>query len=111
MNCKSCAGAIVGDIIGSRFERRNIKTKEFPLFDEDCSFTDDSVMTLAVASALIDYNGDDGALEVSVIRSMQEYGRRFPRAGYGGDFLDWIYSSVPQPYNSWGNGAAMRVSA
>ena len=111
MNCKSCAGAIVGDIVGSRFERRNIKTKDFLLFHKDCSFTDDSVMTLAVANALIE-NADGGdELETSVVRFMQEYGRRFPNAGYGGDFLDWIYSSMPQPYNSWGNGAAMRVSA
>ena len=118
-------GAIVGDIVGSRFEWHNRKTKEFELFvtrtaaDEaaarehkrPCFFTDDSVMTLAVAAALMDWRANGGNLGAAAIRRMQEFGRRFPGAGYGGNFSTWLSAADPRPYNSWGNGAAMRVSA
>ena len=95
-------GAIAGDIIGSVYEASPIKTKDFPLFHQHCRFTDDSVLTVAVAKAVLT-DGDYG-------RWVWEIGRRHPHAGYGGSFINWLYSSDPQPYNSWGNGAAMRVS-
>lgn len=95
-------GALAGDIIGSVYEAHPIKTKEFPLFSPRCRFTDDSVLTIAVAQAVMtdrDYS-----------RWVREIGRRYPHAGYGANFISWLNSSVPEPYNSWGNGAAMRVS-
>ena len=95
-------GAIAGDIIGSVYEARPIKSKDFPLFDPRCTFTDDSVLTIAVALAILagkPYR--DTVLEI---------GRRYPHAGYGGSFIRWLMSDNPRPYNSWGNGAAMRVS-
>ncbi|UCD79514.1 MAG: ADP-ribosylglycohydrolase family protein [Desulfobacterales bacterium] len=95
-------GAIAGDIIGSVYEHYPIKTKDFPLFDSRCRFTDDSVLTVAVADAILKGR--------SYSDSMREIGRRYPHAGYGGSFIQWLYSHDPQPYNSWGNGAAMRVS-
>ncbi|NVN90230.1 MAG: ADP-ribosylglycohydrolase family protein [Desulfuromonadales bacterium] len=95
-------GAIAGDIIGSVYEFRPIKTEQFPLFDEECSFTDDTVMTVAVARAILE-DGDYGA-------AMHSLGRRYPRAGYGGNFIRWLLSDNPTPYQSWGNGSAMRVS-
>lgn len=110
-------GAIVGDIAGSRFEWHNRKSKRFTFFKEmgksrhPCFFTDDSVMTLAVAAAIIDWRGGAGELGACAVRRMQEFGRRYPRAGYGGAFRRWLREENPQPYNSWGNGSAMRVSA
>jgi ADP-ribosylglycohydrolase len=95
-------GAIAGDIIGSVYERRPIKTKDFKLFDRRCTFTDDTVLTVAVADALL-----SGEPYVEAVRRI---GRRHPRAGYGGSFIRWLLSDDPRPYNSWGNGAAMRVS-
>lgn len=95
-------GAIAGDIIGSIYEGRPIKTKEFPLFDRRCRFTDDTVLTIAVADAIL--------RECPYRESLHGMGRRYPRAGYGGTFIRWLASDDPQPYNSWGNGAAMRVS-
>ena len=95
-------GAIAGDIVGSVYEAHPIKTKDFPLFHPRCRFTDDSVLTIAVAEAIMTY-GD-------YRRSVWELGRRYPHAGYGGDFRRWLSSSSPEPYNSWGNGSAMRVS-
>lgn len=103
-------GAVIGDIVGSRFEWHNIKTKDFEFFTNSCHFTDDTVMTIAIADALLSCNGDYSSLSSKVIKCMQEYGKLHPNAGYGGHFRDWIYSSDPQPYNSWGNGSAMRVS-
>ena len=103
-------GAIIGDIAGSRFEWHNHKSKEFELFTNRCGPTDDSIMTLAVAKAIINCAGDYSRLESEAISCMQEYGRRYPDAGYGGRFYRWIFSSNPKPYNSYGNGAAMRVS-
>ena len=104
-------GAIIGDIVGSRFEFNNIKTKDFNLFDERCFFTDDSVMTIAVYQALKDCNGDYSNLSQHAIARMKEYGRRYPDRGYGSRFVWWLFSSDVKPYNSLGNGAAMRVSA
>lgn len=108
-------GAIIGDIAGSRFERNNIKNKDFelmPLF-KGCCTTDDSIMTMAIAQAILDCNwanmNMDDLKERAVVR-MQEFGMRYPDAGYGRRFYNWIFSSDPKPYNSFGNGAAMRVS-
>ena len=114
-------GAIVGDIAGSRFEWHNRKTKRFTLLRakgesrHPCYFTDDTVMTLAVAEAIFKWrqngSGDYDDLSSLAVQMMQEFGRRYPRAGYGGAFRHWLYADNPQPYNSWGNGSAMRVSA
>lgn len=103
-------GAIIGDIAGSRFEHHNIKTKKFELFIPDCKPTDDSVMTLAVAKALLSCGADDSALPGQAIACMQELGRRYPNAGYGGNFSMWLNQEHPKPYGSYGNGSAMRVS-
>lgn len=104
-------GAIIGDIVGSRFEWNNHRSKDFELFTDDCFFTDDTVMTLAVAKAFL-YCGDDYSdLSKNTIKCMQQVGRHYPDCGYGGMFEDWVYSDNPKPYNSFGNGAAMRVSA
>ena len=104
-------GAILGDIIGSPYEWRNIKTKEFPLFVSRSCYTDDSAMSIAVAEALLDTMGKDREeRKKAVVRSMQKWGRRYPDAGYGGKFYDWLYERNPLPYCSWGNGSAMRVS-
>jgi len=99
---RAMIGAIAGDIIGSVYERRPIKTKDFPLFDESCRFTDDTVLTVAVADAVIKGG--------SYLDSVRRFGRRYPRAGYGGTFYQWLHQDNPHPYNSWGNGSAMRVS-
>jgi type I restriction enzyme M protein len=108
-------GAIVGDIAGSLYEFHNIKTKDFPLFaprhGREVRPTDDSMMTLAVAQALLDAADDPAALPSAAVRRMQEFGRRCPNVGYGPTFVRWLASANPRPYNSWGNGAAMRVSA
>ena len=106
-------GAIIGDIAGSRFEWHNHKNKDSELLShiKGCRPTDDSVMSLAVAQAIMDCTGDYQNLSIRAIERMQEYGRKYPHAGYGGKFHQWIYDSDPRPYNSWGNGAAMRVSA
>jgi type I restriction enzyme M protein len=104
-------GAIIGDIVGSRFEWRNIKTKEFEFLSSRCKFTDDSVMSLAVAKALLDCGGDYSKLGERTVKSMRDVGRPYPNCGYGGMFRRWMYSDNPAPYNSFGNGAAMRVSA
>ena len=102
-------GAIIGDIVGSRFEFDNHKSKEFELFDRECVFTDDSVMTIAVAKAFNEYRGGD--FKTHLIRVMHEVGNLYPDCGYGGLFLDWITNEETEPYNSCGNGSAMRVSA
>jgi len=98
-------GAIIGDIVGSVYEWNNIKTKDFPLFSNDGFFTDDSVMTIAVADALL-----NGGTADNFIDSMKRIGRPYPNSGYGGNFNRWIFSDDREPYNSWGNGSAMRVS-
>ena len=100
-------GAIVGDIIGSAYEFKNTKRKEFHLFTPKSKFTDDTVMTLAVARWMCD---DKEHRKETLVRYMQELGRRYPTAGYAGSFMRWLYNPEPQPYNSYGNGSAMRVS-
>lgn len=102
-------GAIVGDISGSRFEFHNQKSKTFDLMTHGCYPTDDTNMTLAVAQAILRCNGDWTRLAKETVRSMQEVGRVYPH-GFGGSFRKWVWSDDPQPYNSWGNGSAMRVS-
>lgn len=103
-------GAIVGDIVGSRFEWKNYKGKDFELFTDQCSFTDDTVMSIAVCHALLQCIGDYTDLIKQVVRSMQMIGQDYPYCGYGGNFSHWMFEICPQPYNSYGNGAAMRVS-
>lgn len=107
-------GAILGDIIGSPFEfDRGDKTKDFKLFSRRSHFTDDSVMTLAVCEALLKVGQDAAVKEIedAVITSMQSWGRRYPHEGYGGYFRRWLTARHLEPYNSFGNGSAMRVSA
>jgi type I restriction enzyme M protein len=106
-------GAIIGDIVGSIYECHNIKTKQFELFDNKSIFTDDSVMTCAVAQAMIDVNviNDENDTKKAIIRSMIEVGRQYPNCGYGGSFRKWVLGGDQQPYNSFGNGSAMRVSS
>ena len=100
-------GAVVGDIIGSVYEFHNTKSTDFDLFRPWTKFTDDSVMTLAVAKWLLE---DPAHTMHHLICCMQELGNRYPNAGYGGRFRSWLEEEDPQPYNSWGNGAGMRVS-
>ena len=107
-------GAILGDIIGSPYEfDRGNKSKEFPLFSEHYEFTDDTVMTIAVADAFAfaHAEADMAWLRTRLIYAMQKYGHQYPNAGYGLRFGDWLNSPDPQPYGSYGNGSAMRVSA
>ena len=99
-------GAIIGDIVGSVYEWHNIKTKQFPFFQDKCFFTDDTVMTIAVAEGLM-----NGGERDDFIGAMKKYGRMYPDAGYGGRFRGWLFSEDRQPYNSWGNGSAMRTAA
>ncbi len=95
-------GAIIGDIVGSVYEWDRIKTKEFPFLTDDCFFTDDSVCTVAVADILLH--------RLPPAETMQKWCRRYPDCSYGGNFGYWIYADPPEPYHSYGNGAAMRVS-
>ena len=95
-------GAIGGDIIGSCYEWHNIKTKEFPLFSRWSKYTDDSVLTVATADALLHH--------LSYTDAYRKWGHRYPHAGYGGSFRRWLAGPDPKPYNSWGNGSAMRIS-
>lgn len=104
-------GALIGDIVGSRFEWNNHRSKDFELFAKGCFATDDSIMSLAVAKAILDSGKDRADLGKLAIKWMQTLGRKYPNAGYGGRFRWWLVEDDPQPYNSWGNGSAMRVSA
>lgn len=104
-------GAIVGDIVGSRFEWHNIKTKEFELFHYKCRPTDDSIMSLALAKAILDSKADYSDLGELAVDNMQSLGRKYPNCGYGGHFKKWVFTMDPEPYHSFGNGSAMRVSA
>ena len=104
-------GAIVGDIVGSRFEGHNIKSKEFTFLTYHCKVTDDSVMSLAIAKAILESGGRYSNLGGLAIKYMREIGRCYPHCGYGGMFRQWMFSDDPKPYDSFGNGAAMRVSA
>ena len=106
-------GALLGDIIGSVYEfDRSPKQKIFPLFSANSTFTDDSVMTIAVADALMkaDVHPTEEEVKSLVIRSMKRWGRSYPDAGYGGGFYRWLFTNTTDPYNSWGNGSAMRTS-
>ena len=95
-------GAIAGDMVGSVYEAQPLKRTDFPLFQAASCFTDDTVLSVAVASAIMARSSYRDAL--------REFGRRYPNAGYGGSFIGWLFADEPQPYNSYGNGAAMRVS-
>ncbi len=117
-------GAITGDVVGSRFEFNNHRDKNFELFTEDCFATDDSIMTLAVAKAIIETEKSINKSEIKsrtdsdylsllrmlAVKYMQEIGRDYPNCGYGGMFGRWVFNDFPEPYNSFGNGAAMRIS-
>ena len=103
-------GAIIGDIVGSRFEFHNRLSKDFKFFTPECRFTDDTVMTCAVAQALMDSREDFSDLSERAVEAMQRIGRQFPNCGYGARFIHWMFSDNPQPYNSYGNGSAMRIS-
>ena len=103
-------GAIIGDIVGSRFEFHNYLSKEFTFLTDDCCFTDDTVMTCAVAQALMDSQPDFSDLSERTVEAMQRIGRRYPSCGYGASFIRWMFTDDPQPYHSYGNGAAMRIS-
>lgn len=104
-------GAIIGDIVGSRFEWNNIKSKDFDFLTYKCFPTDDSIMTLALAQAILVSKPDHSDLGKNAVECMQSVGRNYPDCGYGGGFRKWMFSDDPKPYNSYGNGAAMRVSA
>ena len=104
-------GAIIGDIVGSRFEFDNYRAKDFELFNKNCIITDDSIMTLAIAKAVMDFKKYGSNLESKAVIYMQQLGREYPGYGYGFGFYKWIFSDNPIPYNSYGNGSAMRVSA
>ncbi|UNC91249.1 ADP-ribosylglycohydrolase family protein [Candidatus Contubernalis alkaliaceticus] len=105
-------GAIIGDIVGSIYEGNNIKRKDFDLFGKGCCFTDDTVMTCAVASALMIWKKSSKSIDLHQIfvNEMQNLGRKYLNAGYGRNFRQWIMSGNPLPYGSCGNGSAMRVS-
>ena len=105
--------AITGDMIGAPYEfDRGNKTKDFPLFSKGSHFTDDSVMTVAVAEALLDSMGkSDDEIRAALVASMQKWGKRYPNAGYGCMFYQWLREKEPKPYGSYGNGSAMRVSS
>lgn len=128
LNKKVVVGAVIGDIVGSRFEFRPNKSTEFKLFEKPepytnfreameeystkCRFTDDSVMTIALAKALLDANGNYDNLSELAIENMREFGgHKYPFAGYGGGFKSWLAMPKPIPYGSCGNGSAMRISA
>jgi ADP-ribosylglycohydrolase len=96
-------GAIAGDIAGSVYEWHNVKSKDIPLFTEKCFFTDDSVLTIALADTIL--------TGIPYAENLKRFYQLYPDAGYGGSFRKWAQSECPEPYNSWGNGAAMRISA
>lgn len=103
-------GAVIGDIAGSRFEFNNYRNQNFEIFSLDSFCTDDTLMTIAVAQALWATPDNYAGLEESAIHYMQTIGRRHPEASWGSAFRNWLFSDDPKPYNSFGNGAAMRVS-
>ena len=112
-------GAFIGDIVGSKYEFNNIKTKSFPLFSKDCDYTDDTIMTAAVAKAIIlsrqqqyKTNGKGKGFQEFLVEVMQDFGKRYPdpMGAYGGSFVKWLRQRDPKPYGSYGNGSAMRVS-
>ena len=107
-------GAILGDMIGAPYEfDKGNKSKNFEIFNPEVHFTDDSVMTIAVADGLMKagLEADEQTVKREVIKSMKTWGHKYPNAGYGGRFIHWLFSDDERPYNSWGNGSAMRVSS
>ncbi len=106
-------GAIFGDVVGSRFEWHNYRKKDFELLPDGkgCEPTDDSILSLAIARAILDCGENTDELGKAVVKRMREFGKLYPGAGYGGRFSGWLSSPDPRPYRSFGNGAAMRVSA
>lgn len=108
-------GAVIGDIAGSRFERGyNPKKKNFEFFHYNDRFTDDTVMSMAIYEAtrdIVQSKCNDEYAKQLYIKYMQKWGQLYPDAGYGSSFYNWLYTKNPQPYGSWGNGSAMRVSA
>lgn len=103
-------GAIAGDVIGSAHEWRPVTDRDFPLFTRESRFTDDTVLTIAVAHAILQAREAGAAREPDYRASILDFARRWPRAGYGARFRDWMHADDPRPYGSWGNGSAMRVS-
>ena len=112
-------GALIGDIVGSKYEFHNIKTKVFPLFSEGCDYTDDTIMTVAVAKAILlsrqeqyEKSEKGRGFREFLVEIMQDFGRRYPcpTGAYGGMFAKWLRQDKPKPYGSFGNGSAMRVS-
>ena len=103
---KGIIGTICGDIIGSTHEFNPIKTKEFPLYQKNSKFTDDTIMTLAIANWLMKNKNSRQIL----IDEIKYFGNKYPNAGYGGMFREWLKSENPHAYGSWANGSAMRVS-
>ena len=103
-------GAIIGDLVGSRFEFNNFKLKDFDFFDDDCFYTDDTVMTLAIAKAILSASDDFSNLDKLAIKYIQKYGRKYAIWEYGVMFSEWLEEKNPKPYTSFGNGAAMRIS-
>jgi ADP-ribosylglycohydrolase len=95
-------GVIAGDVIGSVHEHAMTKSSDFPLFDPLCQFTDDTVLAVATAHAIL--------TQIPYDVAYREFGRQHPHAGYGGSFYGWLLADEPRPYNSWGNGSAMRVA-
>ena len=107
MNNKGIIGAIIGDIVGSRFEFNNYRSTDFEFLNDKCFFTDDSVMTIAVADWVTNKRQTDRHLGLY----LREWGQKYPNSGYGGMFFRWLFSKeLSSPYNSFGNGSAMRVS-
>lgn len=98
-------GAIIGDTVGSIYEFHNHRSVEFPFWGKGCTYTDDSVMTIAVADWILRGAGND------LTETLRHWGNAYPGRGYGGRFAYWLTARDPQPYNSWGNGSAMRVAA
>ena len=95
-------GAIIGDVVGSAYEFNNIRIKNFPIEKELCSKTDDSVLTLAVIDSLVN--------DLDIVSAFKKWFKKYPMAGYGNRFTEWCLSDSTKPYNSFGNGAAMRIS-
>lgn len=101
-------GAIIGDVVGSVYEFNNIRTKKFKLFGKGNFLTDDSIMTIAITEVLKNGYQDDND---KIVETLKKWGRKYPKAGYGGHFFKWLFTEEKEPYYSFGNGAAMRVSA
>lgn len=103
-------GALIGDVVGSRFEFKDFKSKDFLFFAPNCRPTDDSLMTLAIAKALVMYKGDEARLAPLTERYMHEIAKKHPNVGWGGRFYKWVMELDPTPPHSLGNGAGMRIS-